>query len=159
MGARVLVLERGPIEKRGGNSFFTDGAIRVAYNNLDAIRRVIPHLTNEESEMIVLPEYGESDFYNDLMRVTNGKSNPELAKELVSKSFETIVWMRDQGIRFELNFDNQSFIQDGKRHFWGGLPLKTENKGVGLMQRLFERAEELGIDIWYNSTCSKIKNR
>ncbi|WP_423798131.1 FAD-dependent tricarballylate dehydrogenase TcuA [Neobacillus sp. SAB-20_R2A] len=156
-GASVLVLERGPIEKRGGNSFFTDGAIRAAYNNLEAIRKVIPQLTDEEAEVIVLPEYDESDFYNDLMRVTNGKSNPELARQLVSKSYETICWMRDQGIKFELNYDNQSFIQDGKRHFWGGLPLKTENKGVGLMQMLFERAEELGIDIWYNSRAVKLE--
>jgi tricarballylate dehydrogenase len=150
-GARVLVLERGPVEKRGGNSFFTDGAIRVAYNNLDAIRKVIPELTDEESESIVMPEYTESDYYADLMRVTGGQSDPQLAKQLVSKSYETIAWMRDQGITFELNCDNQSFIQDGKRHFWGGLPIKTKDKGVGLMKQLFARAEEIGIDVWYDS--------
>ncbi|HZG73132.1 MAG TPA: FAD-dependent tricarballylate dehydrogenase TcuA [Chondromyces sp.] len=150
-GAEVLVLERGPVEKRGGNSFFTDGAIRVAYDNLDAIRKVIPDLTDEEAEKIVMPEYTKSDFYNDLMRVTEGKSDPGLANQLISKSYETIVWMSEQGIKFELNYENQSFEKDGKRHFWGGLPVKTENKGVGLIKRLVERSEELGIDIWYNS--------
>lgn len=149
-GAQVLVLERGPVEKRGGNSYFTDGAIRVAYNNLDAIRKIIPDITEEEAEKIVMPEYTQSDFYDDLMRVTEGKSDPELANQLISKSYETISWMRDQGIRFELN-ENQSFEQDDKRHFWGGLPIKTEDKGVGLIKRLFERAEEIGIDIWYDS--------
>ncbi|SER70601.1 FAD-dependent tricarballylate dehydrogenase TcuA [Psychrobacillus sp. OK032] len=155
-GASVLVLERGPVEKRGGNSFFTDGAIRVAYNNLDAIRKVIPELTDEEAEMIVMPEYGEKDYYDDLMRVTGGKSDAGLAKQLVSKSYETITWMRDQGIKFELNYDNQSFIQDGKRHFWGGLPIKTEDKGVGLMKQLFARVKELGIDIWYEARAVKL---
>jgi tricarballylate dehydrogenase len=150
-GARVLVLERGPLEKRGGNSFFTDGAIRVAYNNLDAIRKVIPELTDAEAELIVMPEYTESDYYDDLMRVTGGQSNPELAKQLVSRSYETIAWMRDQGIKFELNYENQSFVQDGKRNFWGGLPIKTEDKGVGLMRQLFARTEEIGIDVWYDS--------
>lgn len=129
-GARVLVLERGPVEKRGGNSFFTDGAIRVAYNNLDAIRNIIPELTDEESDLIVMPEYSESDYYNDLMRVTGGQSNPELAKQLVSRSYETITWMRDQGIKFELNYENQSFVQDGKRNFWGDCLSKRRIKAL-----------------------------
>lgn len=150
-GAEVLVLERGPAEKRGGNSFFTDGAIRVAYNQLDDIRKIIPDLTDEEAEKIVMPEYTQSDFYNDLMRVTEGKSDPVLANQLISKSFETLLWMSQHGIKFELNVENQSFEQDGKRHFWGGLPIKTEDKGVGLIKHLFHRAEEIGIDIWYNS--------
>ncbi|KKI92266.1 tricarballylate dehydrogenase [Bacillus sp. SA1-12] len=150
-GSEVLVLERGPVEKRGGNSFFTDGAIRVAYNNLDDIRKVIPDITDEEAERIVMPQYTQSDFYDDLMRVTEGKSDPVLAKQLISKSYETITWMCDQGIVFELNSENQSFEQNGKRHFWGGLPVKTKNKGVGLIKSLFKRAEDIGIDIWYDS--------
>lgn len=149
-GADVLVLERGPVEKRGGNSFFTDGAIRVAYNDLDNIRKIIPEITDEEAEQIDMPKYDQTDFYNDLMRVTEGKSDKGLADQLISKSYETIVWMAGLGIKFELN-ENQSFEQDGKRHFWGGLPVKTENKGVGLIQKLFEKAEELKIDVWYDS--------
>ncbi|MFJ8237930.1 FAD-dependent tricarballylate dehydrogenase TcuA [Ureibacillus sp. NPDC094379] len=149
-GAEVLVLERGPEEKRGGNSFFTDGAIRVAYNNLDNIRKLIPEITDEEAEKIVMPEYGYTEFHDDLMRVTEGKSDPILANQLISKSYETISWMHDLGIKFELN-ENQSFEQDGKLQFWGGLPLKTENKGVGLIQSLFNKAAEIGIDVWYDS--------
>lgn len=149
-GAQVLVLERGPVEMRGGNSFFTDGAIRVAYNDLGKIRKLIPEITDEEAERIAMPEYNESDFYNDLMRVTEGKSDPTLANQLISKSYETISWMADLGIKFELN-ENQSFEQDGKLHFWGGLPLKTQNKGVGLIQKLFEKVEEMGIDVWYDA--------
>ncbi|MGM7724773.1 FAD-dependent tricarballylate dehydrogenase TcuA [Metabacillus sp. Hm71] len=150
-GAKVLVLERGPIEKRGGNSFFTDGAIRVAYNNLDEIRKIIPDITEEEAERIVMPEYTQADFYDDLMRVTEGKSDSKLANQLIAKSYETIIWMRDQGIEFELNVENQSFEQAGKRHFWGGLPIKTKDKGVGLIKSLFKRAEDIGVDIWYDS--------
>ncbi|MBT2738494.1 FAD-dependent tricarballylate dehydrogenase TcuA [Bacillus sp. ISL-7] len=150
-GAEVLVLERGPVEKRGGNSFFTDGAIRVAYNKLENIRRIITDITDEEAEKIVMPEYTQSDFYNDLMRVTDGNSDPVLANQLIAKSYETLSWISNHGIKFELNYENQSFVQDGKRHFWGGLPIKTEDKGVGLIKRLFDRAEKIGIDIWYNS--------
>lgn len=156
-GASVLVLEKGPEHKSGGNSFFTDGAIRFAYNDLKDIRRIIPNLRDEEADQIVMPEYNTSDYYKDLMRVTDGQSHPELANQLVSKSYETIVWMRDHGVEFELNYDNQSFKQEGKIHFWGGLPVKTKDKGIGLMKHLFKRANELNIDIWYESQATKLK--
>lgn len=84
-GAKVLVLERAPEHKRGGNSYFTDGAIRVAYNNLNNIRKIIPELTDEEAAEIAMPEYSDSDYYDDLMRVTEGKSDPDLANQLVTK--------------------------------------------------------------------------
>ncbi|WP_175987863.1 FAD-dependent tricarballylate dehydrogenase TcuA [Bacillus sp. Marseille-Q1617] len=155
-GAEVLVLEKGPKHKRGGNSFFTDGAIRVAYHNLDDIRKVVTDLSDEEAEVIVMPDYNEDDYYQDIMRVTKGESQPDLAKQLVDRSFETLVWMKGHGVKFELNYDNQSYEKDGKRQFWGGLPVKTENKGIGLMKQLFSRAEELGIDIWYETAAVEL---
>ena len=155
-GASVLVLEKGPEHKRGGNSYFTDGAIRFAYNDLSDIRRIMPSLTDEEAGKIVMPEYSDSDYYNDLMRVTEGQSNTGLANQLVSKSYETIVWMKEQGVEFELNYDNQSFKKDDKIHFWGGLPVKTKEKGIGLMKALFQRAKEAGIDIWYEAQATKL---
>ncbi|XXM71314.1 FAD-dependent tricarballylate dehydrogenase TcuA [Lysinibacillus sphaericus] len=155
-GAEVLVLEKGPEHKRGGNSFFTDGAIRVAYHNLVDIRKVITDLSDEEAESIVMPDYHEEDYYDDIMRVTEGESQPELARQLVDRSFETLVWMKGHGVKFELNYDNQSYEKDGKRHFWGGLPVKTVNKGIGLMKQLFSRAGELGIDIWYEAAAVKL---
>jgi tricarballylate dehydrogenase len=150
-GASVLVLERGPQHKRGGNSFFTDGAIRFAYNGMNEIREIIPTITDDEAENINMPQYSQSDYYDDLLRVTEGKSNPELANKLVNQSFETIKWMQNHGVRFELNVENQSYEKDGKRIFWGGLPVKTNEKGVGLIRHLHSRVEELGIDVWYDS--------
>lgn len=155
-GANVLVLEKAPLNKRGGNSFFTDGAIRFAYQGIEEIRKVIPSITDEEDKKINMPVYSEEDYYNDLMRVTEGKSDPELANQLVSKSFETITWMQSHGVEFELNYENQSFEKEGKHHFWGGLPVKTLNKGVGLVKLLNDRANELGIDIWYESQAVKL---
>ncbi|WHY72371.1 FAD-dependent tricarballylate dehydrogenase TcuA [Fictibacillus enclensis] len=155
-GAEVLVLEKGPIHKRGGNSFFTDGAIRFAYSELKDIRKVIPQLKDEEADTIVMPEYSTSDYYNDLMRVTEQQSHPELAGQLVSKSYETIVWMRGHGVEFELNYENQSFEKEGKIHFWGGLPVKTKDKGIGLIKQLVKRANELNIDIWYDSQAVRL---
>ena len=156
-GASVLVLERGPKQKRGGNSFFTDGAIRTAYNGLDDIRKIIPSMTDEDAEKIHVPVYSETEYYEDLMRVTKGQSDPQLAKQLVTQSYKTIQWMQGHGIEFELNYENQSFEKDGKRIFWGGLPLKTHDKGVGLIRKLNERVIELGIDVWYETRAIELK--
>ncbi|MGE7663959.1 FAD-dependent tricarballylate dehydrogenase TcuA [Peribacillus sp. NPDC097197] len=156
-GASVLVLERGPKQKRGGNSFFTDGAIRTAYNGLDDIRKIIPSITDEEAEKIHVPVYSETEYYDDLMRVTKGQSDPQLAKQLVTQSYKTIQWMQGHGIEFELNYENQSFEKDGKRIFWGGLPLKTNDKGVGLIRKLNERVIELGIEVWYETRATELK--
>lgn len=149
-GQDVLVLERAPKEKRGGNSFFTDGAIRTAYGDFTSLQEVLPTMTETECATIDMPIYGETEFMNDLNRVTEGKSNPLLAKQLVSKSFATLKWMKEHGVEFELN-ENQFYEENGMKQFWGGLPLKTSNKGIGLIQALLKRAEELGIAISYDS--------
>jgi tricarballylate dehydrogenase len=154
-GSRVLVLEKGPIEKRGGNSFFTDGAIRVGYNNFDAITNVID-LDEETYNKIDMPEYSAQDFYNDIMRVSQNQSKPELIKQLVTQSLPTIEWMKSHGVDFELNYANQSFEKEGRIQFWGGLPIKTVDKGIGLMRSLFNRCEKLGIDVWYEAAAMKI---
>ncbi|WP_408009253.1 FAD-dependent tricarballylate dehydrogenase TcuA [Pseudalkalibacillus sp. A8] len=156
-GASVLVLEKAPEHKRGGNSYFTDGAIRFAYNDLEDILKLMPDVTDEQAEKIVMPEYSPSAYYEDLMRVNSGKSDPDLADQLVNRSYETIKWMKGHGVKFELNYGNQSFEKEGKFHFWGGLPVKTENKGIGLMTSLFNRVEELGIEIWYESAAKELK--
>lgn len=149
-GASVLVLEKGPKEKSGGNSFFTDGAIRVAYNDLANIRKVVP-LTEEQVQQIDMPTYASQDFFDDILTVSQQKSNKELVKKLVENSFSTLEWMHGHGVEFELNYDNQSFKIQDCIQFWGGLPVKTVDKGIGLMRSLFKRCEELGVDVWYKA--------
>lgn len=158
-GLSVLVLEKAPKNKRGGNSYFTDGAIRFAFNGLEDIRKIIPSMDDEHAEKIQIPSYSADEYYQDLMRVNNNKSDPVLANQLVSKSFETISWMASHGISFELNYENQSFVKNGKHHFWGGLPVKTHNIGMGLIESLNQRAEQLGIEVWYDSKAVKVNQK
>ena len=47
-GASVLVLERSPEDARGGNSAYTGGAFRVAYEGAEDIYRLVPDLSDEE---------------------------------------------------------------------------------------------------------------
>ncbi|WP_080875361.1 FAD-dependent tricarballylate dehydrogenase TcuA [Oceanobacillus timonensis] len=155
-GMDVLILERGPKEKRGGNSFFTDGAIRFAYQDKHALKPILSHLTSEDFEKISMPEYQEADFHQDIISVTEGKSDPELSKQLVEKSYETIQWMKQQGVGFELN-ENQSFDNNGVQQFWGGLPVKTYRKGIGLVEALFQKLESLGVEIRYDTRAVQLE--
>ena len=47
-GAKVLMLECAPKELNGGNSRFTAGAIRFAYNGVNDLLEVMPDLSEEE---------------------------------------------------------------------------------------------------------------
>lgn len=147
---KVLVVEKGPENKQGGNSFFTDGAIRFAYKDKEGIRNIIDDLSDEEFNNIEVPYYDSEDYYSDLMKVTKDKSNPSLAHHLTSKSYETILWMKNQGVEFQLN-ENQYFNKNGKKIFWGGLPVKTVDKGIGLVNRLLDQAHRNGVEFWYDS--------
>jgi tricarballylate dehydrogenase len=99
-GASVLVLECAPIAERGGNSRFTAGAMRVAYNGVDDLARLVPDLTDEDRANTDFGAYTEDQFYDDLCRVTQYRTDPQLAETLVGRSFETLIWMRSKGVRF-----------------------------------------------------------
>src|SRR5437870_12011845 len=89
-GASVLVLECAPEAERGGNSRFTAGAMRVAYNSVEDLARLMPDLTEEEKAGTDFGAYPEDQFYDDLCRVTQYRTNPELADTLVSRSVVTM---------------------------------------------------------------------
>ena len=44
-GARVTLLEAAPEEERGGNSTYTAGAMRVVFDGADALRALMPDLS------------------------------------------------------------------------------------------------------------------
>lgn len=99
-GASVLVLEKAPDSQRGGNSFFTAGGFRFAHQGLEDLRRdVLPDISEEEARAIVVPPYTENQFYDDLMRVTEGRSDIDMAEFMVKRSRQTLVWMRGKGTR------------------------------------------------------------
>ena len=45
-GARVAVLERAPFAERGGNSGFTGGGMRFAYDSAEQVREIVPDLVH-----------------------------------------------------------------------------------------------------------------
>jgi tricarballylate dehydrogenase len=150
-GASTLVLEKAPEYFRGGNTYFTGGIIRCAYNGMDDIKALIPDMTPEEEATTDVGKYPEDDFYSDVMRVTEGLADPELAQILVSQSHPALLWLREKGVRFVLAFGRQAFKVDGKYHFWGGLVVESVGAGKGLSDQQFEVAKRLGAEIRYQT--------
>src|SRR5215510_5582226 len=150
-GASVLVLEKAPEYFRGGNTYFTGGIIRCAYNGIEDIKKLIPDMSPEEEGSVDVGQYTEDQFYDDLMRVTNGLADPELAQILVSESFPALKWLQEHGVRFVLAFGRQAFKRDGKFYFWGGLLVEAVGAGKGLPDQQFAVAERLGVAVRYGT--------
>ena len=140
-GASVLVLEKAPVHLRGGNSYFTGGLFRFAYDGIEEIVALIPEIGDEEKSGIDVGSYPTRQYYSDVMRVTEGLSDPEMLQVLVSQSFPTMAWMRDQGVHWILAYGRQAFRHEGKLRFWGGLTVEAVGGGKGLSDRQFELVE------------------
>lgn len=150
-GARVLVLERAPQKDRGGNSVFTDGLMRVVYEGAEDIRAFAPDLTDQEMAVSDFGSYTESDFFDDMGRITQYRTDPDLCEILVKRSKETLLWMRDRGVRFLPNFGRQAYKIDGRFKFWGGATIAVAAGGPGLVDSLYRAAEKLGVEIRYDA--------
>ena len=151
-GASVLLLEKAPLHELGGNSFFTAGGFRFTHAGLEDLRRdVLVDVTDEEARALDVPAYGSEQFLDDLMRLTEGLSEPDLADLLIRQSRPTVVWMRGHGVRWILMLGRQSFQVGGKHRLWGGLNVEAVGGGPGLIQALYADAERLGVEVRYGT--------
>ena len=149
----VLVVEKAPEYFRGGNTYFTGGIIRFAFDGLEDIKSVIPDMSPTEEESVDVGRYSEDQFYDDMMRVTQGHSDPELAQILVSQSRPAMQWLRAKGVRFVLSYGRQAFRDEstGKFRFWGGLLVEAVGAGKGLSDQQFDVCRAEGIEIRYST--------
>lgn len=156
-GATVLVLEKAPEHEKGGNSYFTAGGFRFCHTGVeDAATDVLTDLSPAELEQIVLPNHDRNVFYDALMKVTRHQSNEDMAWRLIDNSRPTMVWLRKHGIRFIPMFGRQSFLVDGKHHFYGGVNIEAVGGGAGLVEAEIKRVKELGCEIRYDTGAVKL---
>jgi tricarballylate dehydrogenase len=155
-GLKVVVLEKAPEHDRGGNTYFTGGAMRFSYQGIEDVLKLVPDLSPAELDVIEVGTYPESKYFEDLMRVTEGMSDQEMANFLVRDSFPTMQWMTQQGVRLVPSWSHQAFKVDGKFRFWGGLCLEAVGGGKGLSDQLFEIALKREIAVHYATAATKL---
>ncbi len=149
-GARVLVLEKAPESERGGNSRFSGGLFRFAYEGVPDLRRVLPNIGDDEWQRIEAPPYHGGLFEDDVMRVTLGQADKGLTTTLIDESLPTILWMTELGMRWQWSvlWRNE---EEGKLRFSPGAVLEAKGKGVGLVAQLFSMVDEAEIRVAYGA--------
>jgi tricarballylate dehydrogenase len=155
---RVVVLEKAPRDMRGGNTHWSGGVLRFAFDDPREIGALLPGVEDEyEIFYEGISPYTHDDFHGDLMRVTNGRTDPVLSKLLVSKSQETVKWMKDSGgIKME-PATTLSAVKKGNVMVWArGLVVRAAHEGVGLSRSWFATVERLGIEVRYGTAAIEL---
>lgn len=150
---KVVVLEKAPKEMRGGNTHWSGGVLRFAYDDPHEIGALLPGVEERfENFYEGISPYTETDYHGDLMRVTNGRTDPVLSRVLVSNSQATVRWMKETGgIEME-PATTLSAVKKNNVMVWArGLVVRAAHEGVGLSKNWFATAERMGIEVRYGS--------
>ena len=154
-GVSVAILEAAPEEESGGNSRFAGGVMRFAYDGVKDLQK-LTDIPPEEVDTVDWESNTIDEFYDDLYRVTNFRTDPNLSETLITRSLDTMVWVRSQGARFLPNYRFQSGMVNGKRKFFGRMPLWMAGGGPGLVEALANTAVKKGVDIFYETRATEL---
>ncbi len=128
-GAEVILIEKAPIEDRGGNTKFADAQIRY------------PHTADE----FHVRNYSEDDYRDDFMRISQGRANPELVEVIVKNAADTVEWLSYRGIEWEAGYPHTF-----------GYRRSPMAGGVGLINTLCRIAEGMGIAFSYGTAARQL---
>ena len=127
-GASVAVFERAPKEYRGGNSRHT--------RNFRCMHGA--------PKGVLTDSYGEEEFYDDLLKVTKGNTEEDLARLTIRESEACYEWMLKQGCFFQESLSGTLSLSRTNAFFLGG--------GKALVNAYYNRLESLGAAIFYQAT-------
>jgi tricarballylate dehydrogenase len=132
-GASVIVVECAPQHLRAGNS-------RHARNFRCA---------HDAPVSVMTDAYTEAEYLKDLLQVTGGQTNEELARLAIRLSKENFQWATQHGVRFQPSLAGTLHLGRTNAFFLGG--------GKALVNRYYAIAEELNITVLYNAGCTALK--
>ncbi|MGZ9214909.1 MAG: FAD-dependent oxidoreductase, partial [Candidatus Binatia bacterium] len=148
---RVVMLEKAPEPEFGGNARYSHTGFRWVFSGADEIRQFLPDVDDAMFAKLNLPAYSAELFHGDLQRVTRGRIDQTLADVLVSQSNAAIHWMRELGIKWEID---SHVVIDGRYYFEPGLvvhPVGGVGGGLGQLGQWREIALGMGVELRYES--------
>ncbi len=131
-GCSVCLLEGAPLEYRGGNTRHT--------------RNLRPMHKGPLS--VLSGTYDEEEYFDDLLRVTKGKTNEPLARMMLQRSQTSVQWLEQRGVQFQPPLGGTLHLGRTNAFFLGG--------GKQLVNALFRHAESLGVEVHYNAMVDKL---
>jgi len=158
-GARVTMLEKADQAEAGGNSRYTAGAMRFAY---DSGEDVLPLLRRRDDERLASTEFGAyptSKFEADMLAFNGGEPLNPLQQYLIDESCATLRWLTTHNVRFDPIYSRQTFEKNGRLVFWGGLTLESAGEGAGLVDAELAEFTRLGGLIRYGADCRGLVKR
>src|ERR1700704_4983858 len=132
-GASVLVLEGAPKFYRGGNTRHTRN-MRCAH---------------DAATDILTGPYTEEEFWQDLLLVTGGQTDEELAKFMIRESKDVLNWIVEQGVRWPRSLGGTLSLGRTNSFFLGG--------GRAMLNALYLTADQLGIEVAYDAEVTGMK--
>jgi tricarballylate dehydrogenase len=148
-GARVLVLEKAPFAERGGNSRFTGGLLRFAFDSQQDALGVLADLGDATPEQLDVPPYPVEQYVADVTRLSGGRCSPELIGMLAAGSRDAVSWLAGHGVTYELY--EKHVEHEGRRSWPDRAMIKVRGGGEALVAALFGAAERAGIEIRYDA--------
>lgn len=160
-GAKVIVLEAAAEEERGGNSRFSGGIFRTAHDGLDSLRPLL-HESNERIiDKVAVGAYPRERYLDEWLTTSAGRPPTKLVEQVIDRSYETVAWMHEHGVEWELTA-NKLFDLDKLDRVYDlppGGAIRAKGEGIGLVQQLFEAVERAGIEVWYSSPAAGLVTR
>ena len=125
VGASVIILEGAPIDYRGGNSRHTRNFRCMHQGPLS----------------VLTDSYEEDEYFDDLLQVTKGETDEDLARMTIRSSESCLPWMEKQGVRFQPSLSGTLSLSRTNAFFLGG--------GKALVNAYYNRASDLGVTVRY----------
>ncbi len=131
-GAQVVLVEHADRTMRGGNSRHT--------RNLRAM--------HEQPTATLIESYPEEEYWQDILRVTEGDTSENMARLTIRLSAELIPWLEQHGVHFQSALSGTLNLARTNAFFLGG--------GKALVNALYLTAEKLGVQIFYNTEAQQL---
>ncbi len=134
-GCTVRLLEAAPQAWRGGNSQHT--------RNLRCM--------HDAPQDVLVDAYPEEEFWQDLLKVTGGRTNEALARLVIRASATCRPWMRRHGVHFQPSLSGALHTARTNAFFMGG--------GKALVNAFYRSAQGMGVQVDYESPVDRIELR
>lgn len=126
-GLSTVILEKAPKERRGGHTQFTE-SFRIPTAEID-----------HDAEFNV-EDYSSADFYQDIMKLTNYRADPDLTEVVTGRAAEMFEWLTAKGVSWEYQAPHPGYTSG-----------RVWLEGSEMIDEIMPALEDEGVDVHYRA--------